>query len=217
MSIKCVIFDLDGTILNTIDDLADSMNHTLSNYGLPTHSVDDILMMVGAGKKHFVKLALPEDKQDLADDVYRVSSEHYIKNCTNKTKPYDGIVELLDDLKKMGYKLAVLTNKDHDSAIITINHYFGYDMFDIVCGAVIGEPLKPEPAAMERVLSKLLIKNTDCVLIGDSDIDIQAAKNSNVKSIAVNWGYRSEQILKAHCPDYLVNSAEKIKKIIAEI
>ena len=211
--IKLIIFDLDGTLLNTIDDIAISLNKALTVYSLNTHSVDVVKQMVGNGVDKLISRAIGEE-ECLFDEVKKYYLEDYNKNCSNNTKPYDGILKVLNEFKLQGIKLAVLSNKPHVDTIKVIKNYFGNNIFDVVLGKTDYNRIKPYPDGVNEIKNKLNI-NDNIVFVGDSDVDIMTAKNSNVKSIAVLWGFRTIQQLPN--ADYYASSCEDLLNIIKEI
>lgn len=211
--IKLVIFDLDGTLLNTIEDIAVSLNKALKNYNLPTHSLDTVLKMVGNGVDLLIQRAVkPYD--DCFLDVKKYYLEDYNKNCDINTKPYKGIKELLQTLKDKGIKIAVLSNKPHIDTVTVINKYFN-NTFDYVIGKKDNNRIKPYSDGVNEVMNYFNIKNNNSMFIGDSEVDVETGKNAKMRTIAVTWGFREEEKLKG--ADYIVSSPKDILNIIEGI
>lgn len=211
--IKLAIFDLDGTLLNTIEDITVSLNKALHHFGLPTHSLDKVKQMVGNGVDNLIARAVM-NKQNYFNNVKSYYLSDYNLNCSIKTKPYDGIINTLMRLKNKGIKLAILSNKPHVDTIKVIETYFGHDIFDYVSGKKDYNRIKPFPDGVNEIKNIFNI-NDDIVFVGDSDVDIETAKNANVKSIAVLWGFRTkEQLLNA---DYYANDCNHLFDILKEI
>lgn len=207
---KLFIFDLDGTILDTLDDLHDSVNYALSCADFPQRSLDDVRSFVGNGILKLVQRAVPEGTNDVdVDKVYAAFKDYYRQHCADKTKPYNGIVSALRKLKAEGYKLAVVSNKADFGVQILCKKYFD-GLFEFAVGAKEGIRKKPYPDAVVEVLERMCVEKSEAVYIGDSDVDIETAKNAGLRCISVDWGFRSREFLLEHgaetiisCPDEL--------------
>ncbi|GAA4952606.1 HAD family hydrolase [Algibacter agarivorans] len=199
MAFKAVIFDLDGTLVNSIEDLADAMNTSLSNYDFPTHGYDAYQGFIGNGIKSLVTKALPETNRD--DQQIKRSfagmMDIYSSNCTNKTKPYDGIIEMLDALKSREIKLCVLSNKE-DSFAKEVASALLPNYFESVDGLTIEAHKKPNPIKAIEMSKNLGLKPEDILYVGDTDIDMQTANNANMFAVGVSWGFRSKDVLIAN-------------------
>lgn len=214
MKYELAIFDLDGTILNTLDDLADSLNYVLSQYGFPQHTADEVRMMVGNGILNLIKRALPNNtEQATVEAVYADFNAYYKLHSADKTKPYDGITDMLEQLKTNGVKLAVVSNKADYAVQDLCIKYFG-GVFDAVAGEKSGVPKKPAPDGVNTILAVLGIERKKSVYIGDSDVDLQTAANAEMDCIAVNWGFRDEKLLRENGAEVIVSSPNEIVKII---
>ncbi len=208
---KAVIFDLDGTLINSIDDLATSVNFALAKYKLPTHSVDRVKSFVGNGADILIKKSVGE-RQDYYSAVYAAFKEHYKQNMCNKTKPYDGIMTMLDELKNMNIKTAVVSNKPNFATKEIVSRFFG-DKVNCAIGALPEiRKKKPSPDAVYLALDTLRVMKSEAVYIGDSDVDITTAKNSGLKSIGVTWGFRSADTLAG--ANYFADKPEDIVSIL---
>ncbi len=190
---KLVIFDLDGTLLNTIDDLGTAANHTLAELGLPQHTLDEYRLMVGNGMRKLIMRALPLDKA--SDDAFIDSTlkqflEYYAAHIDVYTKPYPGIPELINTLSTDGYKLAVASNKIQAGAEKLIAEFFPGIPFEAVMGNSPLYPLKPDAAVVEYIMDKAGTDRAHTVMVGDSGTDIQTARNAGIPIIAVSWGFR---------------------------
>ena len=189
---KLIIFDLDGTLLNTIADLGAACNHALAQGGYPLHDFAVYPRLVGNGVNKLIERALPEDVRTEAE-VLRLRPafvEYYNLHSAVHTRPYDGITELLQALHKQGWLLAVASNKYQQATEHLVNHYFP-GLFDIVLGEREGCSRKPDPQIVEDILSSLDVdKQTDRVVyVGDSDVDMITARNADIKAIACTWGF----------------------------
>lgn len=199
-NVSCLIFDLDGTLLDTLQDLAISVNYALSYHSLPSHSIDEIRMMVGNGVEKLIRRAVPEDKSDITiQNVLTKFKQHYLEHSEDNTKPYTGIIEMLTELKANGYLCAVVSNKFDDATKHLCQKYFP-DLIDIAVGENEAEGIrkKPSPDMVDRVIEELNINRSQCVYIGDSDVDIMTASNSGIPCISVLWGFRTKDFLLKH-------------------
>ncbi|MBR5646875.1 MAG: HAD family hydrolase [Treponema sp.] len=217
---KLAIFDMDGTILNTIDDLADCCNYICSKYGFPLHTVDQIKSFVGNGIPRLMRRALPSDIDDeLFDKLLSEYIEYYGQHCNEKTAPYEGIVECIKNIRRAGVKVAVNTNKVQDAAEELCNIYFP-DMFDCIMGSRPGIPPKPDPKGLYEILKEMNIsKQEACVpgaacFIGDSDVDLQTGLNSGFDFIGVDWGFRGKDFLIRNGAEVVVMNAEELQQKI---
>ncbi len=206
-----LIFDLDGTLLNTLGDLAAAGNHTLATLGCPTHKEEDYRLMVGNGIRVLISRMLPSDKQDPASlkEAYRLFSAYYSQHGTEQTKPYPGILDMLHVLKHKGHQLAVLSNKNHDYVQHLVPHYFG-TLFDCVIGLRAPFAPKPNPGSLQALMHELHAVPSSCLFCGDSAVDIQTAKEASIASCAVLWGFRTHEELKTECPTHFVQTAQEI-------
>ncbi len=212
---KVAIFDLDGTLLNTLEDLANACNHALNKFSFPTHNVEEYKKFIGNGIYKLVERAVPNNKKDkeTVDKVLKTFSDYYNEHMIDMTKPYDGIVELLDELRAKGIKLAVVSNKKHEFTIEIVKKYFG-DRFDIVFGHRENYKEKPDPTSVLEVIAKLNILKSECIYIGDSNVDILTAKNAGVKSVGVSWGFRDTEELANEGANYLADNNIELLNII---
>ncbi len=193
---KAVIFDLDGTILDTLRDLTNSVNFALEAGNFPPRSADEVRSFVGNGVKNLILRALPDGKSDKQTDVtLSIFKEHYRTHCKDFTRPYDGIYELLCVLKNCGCSLAVVSNKVDYAVQALVKEYFG-DIFDVVFGERDGVSRKPAPDSLFEVMGVLGVSVADVVYIGDSDVDILTAQNANIPCISVDWGFKSKEFLQ---------------------
>lgn len=214
MKYKLVIFDMDGTILNTIDDLADSCNVILERYGFPLHTTEEIKYMVGNGIPKLIQRALPDNvDKETYDKVLKDYIEYYDQHCQIKTAPYPGMTETLKELKKMGIKLAVNTNKVQSAAQILCDSYFP-GLFDFLAGGAFDIPPKPAPDGVLKILQAEGLCPKDAIYIGDSDVDIQTGKNAGMDAAGVDWGFRGQAFLEEHGARLILKRCADILSIV---
>ncbi len=212
---QLVIFDLDGTLLNTIDDLATCANHILREFGYPEHSKDAYRYFVGNGIAKLIERALPEVDRNPARiaEVMERFKIYYFGNGTELTKPYPGIPELLKELFHRGVVLAVASNKYQEATRKLVRHYFGNELFKIVLGQREGVPVKPNPAIVYEIISLAGTEQKETLYVGDTGIDMQTAKSSGVVSTGVTWGFRSRTELEENGAVYIADRPDEILRI----
>lgn len=209
--IKAVIFDLDGTLLDTIPDIAASLNRALAACGLPTHPVRAFEGFVGGGIREAIRRASPAgSSQETLEKLYHLYREGYRDNCCGETDYYPGVREMLDRLAGAGLALGVLSNKSQDTARRIIAHYFPEGTFQCVFGREDGRPLKPDPGALRPVQETLGLSPAEMAYVGDSGTDVQFARACGMAAGAVPWGYRSRESLAAQGPDLLADTMEAL-------
>ncbi len=198
MAYKAGIFDLDGTLLDTLEDLADTMNRTLEERGFPTHPVWAYHHFVGNGAAKIVERTLPPEKRNraLMADCLKAFLKEYARNWNRKTKPYDGVPELLDALTSKQIPMAVFTNKPHDFSELCIQEFFSNWEFKAVFGQREGHPMKPDPAVPLKIAEHLNIPPQQFLYLGDSDADMKTAVNAHMLPVGALWGFRSEKELR---------------------
>lgn len=209
-----VIFDLDGTLLNTLGDLRAATNHALEVRGLPPHSMEEIRQFIGNGIRLLIRRAMPEGTPeaeiDAALDDFKA---YYAAHIHDRTVPYDGIPQLLTALRKRGIKVAVLSNKI-DSASQQLIDYFFPEKTDVVFGEHVGVPRKPDPTSCRMVMQQLGVQPEQVLYVGDSGTDMQTAKNAGLYAVGVTWGFRSKEVLLENGADVLVHRPEQILQIL---
>lgn len=212
---KLVIFDLDGTLLNTIADLAQSTNHALAELGYPVHDEDSYRQRVGNGINKLFERALPEGEKT-EENVLRMRQAfipYYNIHNADRSLPYPGIPALLQHLQQKGIRLAVASNKYQAATSKLIAHYFPDINFAAVLGQRDGIPVKPDPAIVHDILRVCPVPPADVLYVGDSAVDMQTAINARVTSCGVTWGFRPRAELEALCPDHIVDRAEDIARL----
>lgn len=221
MKFDTLLFDLDGTLLDTLDDLTDSVNQVLSSNNYPLRKREEIRAFLGNGARELLKLSLPlalqeeigEKDTPLLNGYIKEFQENYQKNMDNNTKPYEGMMELLNQLKDKGFKLAIVSNK-YDQAVKELSiQYFG-EIFPVSSGETQEVKRKPAPDTLLKAIEELESDPARSILIGDSEVDIKAAKNARIPSIAVSWGFRDREELEKTGADYIVDTTEEILDIV---
>lgn len=211
---KLAIFDLDGTLINSLADIAEATNFAMRELGFPEHPVNNFNYMVGDGVKRLIERALPDDKQHLFNKALILYNGYYNENYTAKTYVYEGVTEALKQLKSMGMKLAVASNKTHQFTENIINHYFGSNLFNSVYGKSEERPVKPDPSIVNVIMKDMNIEPSDAVMIGDTSIDIKTGKNAGIKTIGCTWGFRTLEELTSAEADFIAYTPEDIINFI---
>ena len=210
MKYQLAIFDLDGTLLDTLEDLADSTNYIMRSFGYPERTIVEVRAFVGNGIRKLLERSAPNGTpSEEIDRMFEQFKEYYGAHCADKTKPYDGIIELLASLKKKGVRLAVVSNKADYAVKALCEQYFpGY--FDEAVGERIGIARKPAPDTVNEVLKNLQIEKAQAVYIGDSEVDVQTAKNAELDCIAVDWGFRDKEVLEEAGAERIVSTPAEL-------
>jgi phosphoglycolate phosphatase len=218
MKTRLIIFDLDGTLLDTIGDLATSVNHALALHGYPVHPLPAYRYFVGNGARELIARALPETSRDDAtiDRLREDFKAHYSDHDRVLTRPYPGVAELVAELRGQGVALTVASNKYQAATDKLARHYFGDDAFRLILGQREGVPIKPDPAIVQEILEKTGYTAAETVYIGDSGVDMETAARAGVRSIGVTWGFRPRTELEEFGARHIVDRAEEIWDIIEQ-
>lgn len=217
--IKAAIFDLDGTLADTMDDLKIAMNAMLRSFGWKERSREELLRFINQGARSFVKDSLP-DNIEKTDDLVNTALKTYL-NCYSKcydvdTYAYEGMKETIEALHKSGIKLGVLSNKDDSYVKAIIKKLFGEEYF-VSAEGFLDLPHKPDPSSALRIADKMNVMPSECAFIGDSDTDMKTAKNAGMIPVGVTWGYRNAEVLTQAGAKYIVNHPDEIITLITEI
>jgi phosphoglycolate phosphatase len=212
---KAIIFDLDGTLVDTAADLANSMNYALEKLGQPTHSVEACKQMIGDGLKMFAQRALGKDSRHLRDEVVRAMKARYRDRCFECSRLYDGISEVVSKLRERGIRLAVLTNKDQDDAQRIVEHFFGADTFEYVVGVVDASGVKPDIAGTMKIVESMGLGCEDFLIVGDSTVDIKTAAAAGIRSVGVSWGFRRRTELAEAGAEVIIDRPSEILDLVA--
>ena len=217
---KLVIFDLDGTLLNTIGDLADAVDYVMRSRNLPEHTNAEYRQMVGGGIKRLVERALPQElanNEAYVEECVTQFRRYYVDNIDRHTIPYEGIPELLRKLQSEGVLLAVASNKFQHGTDRLVAKFFGDIEFIAIEGNREGAPLKPDPAIIHNILCKAGVEQSDAVMVGDSGIDIRTAAAANIDSIGVSWGFRFAEELYDAGAKVVVTTSEELEQAIRQM
>ena len=213
-NVRAVLFDLDGTLANTLVDLANATNWALAQLGCPTHLLDTYRYKVGDGARELCARALPADKQHLVEDAVRLMRARYDKHCFELTQLYDGIPELVSTLAGRRIKLAVLSNKPDDFTKRMVKHYFKPSPFDAVRGQLPNVPLKPDPTAALQIAAELGVPPAQWLYLGDTNTDMRAAHAAGMLPVGVLWGFRDREELLESGAKHLVAKPEDVLRLI---
>ncbi len=218
MKYSLAIFDMDGTILNTLDDMTDSLNVILEKYKLPLHTLDEVRFMVGNGIPKLIERAIEAGRQHPDfDNILKDFIAYYEDHCAVKTAPYEGIPECIKVLRAAGIKIAVNTNKVEPAAIALCDDYFP-GLFDIISGSRPGMPPKPAPDGIYEILNRAGMdgksEGQKAVFIGDSDVDMQTGTNAGLDVIGVDWGFRGKKFLEEHGAKVIMMNPEELSELI---
>ncbi len=213
--VKCVIFDLDGTLLDTADDLTAAANAVCRRHGWPEVGREELLLKVGNGNRVLLqRLSPPEAREGEAlEESARVFREYYRAHCADRTAPYPGITELLSDLRRAGIKTAVLSNKWQEFTETLIRRFFP-GLTDLILGKQDGVPAKPDPAAALLALRELGCAPEEGVFVGDSAVDVQTAENAGMACCAVSWGFRSRNSLAEAGAEHIADTPEELRRFL---
>ena len=214
---KLAIFDLDGTLLNTVEDLGNATNYALTQCGFPIHPTDAYYQMVGRGIYNLFRAAIPSEYAT-EDNVQRMASyfiPYYDTHKCDCTRPYDGIPEMLKTITDRGVRLAVASNKYQDGAEKLVSHFIGEYDFEKILGQRDGQPIKPDPAIVDQILADVpKVAKEQVVYVGDSNVDMQTGANAGVRTVGVSWGFRTREELAAYSPSDIVDTPEELSRVI---
>lgn len=215
---KCVIFDMDGTVYDSIADLANSVNYALERCNIPTHEIESYKNFLGEGVFTLIRKAITESyyNDEIFDKVKHEYEEHYKKNLNDLSKPYEGIIPMLNKLKESGIKIAICSNKPHAFCVDICDTSFK-DVFDFVLGQSSERPKKPNPSMLFKIIEQLDSDSENAIYVGDSGIDIMAGKNANIKTIGVTYGFRTREELVESGAEYLCDNVEQLEKTIEKL
>ena len=211
---KAVIFDLDGTLLDTLTDLYNAVNHALRTFGFPERTIDEVRRFIGNGVKKLMERSTPEGTSEKVNaeclDCFRA---HYLAHMADNTAPYEGVNELIEKLREKGIRTAVVSNKLHSAVVDLCKDYF--PLIEEAIGVSVEEERKPNPVNVVKVLDSFGISADECIYVGDSEVDVQTSHNAGVKCIGVTWGFRDEDELIENGADFIAHTSEEVLKKVS--
>lgn len=214
---KTCIFDLDGTLTDTLESLAFSVKETLKEMGLPQITTDECRSFVGNGARYLMERSLEaagDRELSRIEEGMEVYGRIFDENCTYLVTPYEGITETLKQMKDKGIKLAVLSNKPHQQTQKVVERIFGEDVFDCVQGQKEGIARKPDPDGIYRLLEEMQAGREECLYVGDSEVDVETGRNAGVRMVGVSWGFRSREVLRAAGAGTIIDSPEELMQFV---
>lgn len=212
-----VIFDLDGTLLDTLQDLADAVNYALRKEGMPERTIDEVRRFVGNGVRLLMIRAVPGGESNpLFEETFAQFKEYYGEHCNDNTKPYEGMIELLETLKSKGYSVAIVSNKI-DFAVKELSALYFKGIVPVAIGEKEGVRRKPAPDTVREALKELGRIAEESVYVGDSDVDIETAKNAGMPCVSVLWGFRDREFLEEHGAKRYARTAEDVLKLVEQM
>lgn len=215
--IDTIIFDLDGTLLDTLEDLTDSVNYAMEQFQLQTKTIEEVRRFVGNGVAKLIERCIPQGIQNPKyEQILAAFKEHYAKHCEDKTQPYEGIMELLAELSRQGYHMAIVSNK-FDGAVKKLNEKYFKDYIPVAIGESATVKKKPAPDTVYQALSELMCDVSHAVYVGDSEVDRQTAGNVPMPCISVTWGFRTRaQLLEAGAKEScMINSPQELPALLS--
>lgn len=218
MKWNTIIYDLDGTLIYSLEDIRDSANYTMRQMGFPEKDIEEIKMAVGNGVRHLLSCCIPQDEkkdEKVFEQALQIFRKYYLGHSEDKTAPYGGVPGHLRCLFGQGLKIAVVSNKPDEAAQKTVRHFFG-DWVTYISGEKEGFRRKPAPDLVKEAMRFLNSDKEDTVYIGDSEVDVLTAQNAGIPVILVSWGYRSREDLEKLQPDYLVDDLDELTSLILQ-
>lgn len=214
-----ILFDLDGTLLNTLEDLTDSTNYALEQFHMPVRTIEEVRRFVGNGIAKLIERAVPDGTNSaVTEEVLACFKEHYTAHCADKTAPYPGVIDLLQELGREGYRMAIVSNKAHEAVCELEVQYF-HGLTDGVIGEQEAQGIrkKPAPDMVNRIMEQLGSSKGETLYVGDSEVDRATAENSGLDCLLVSWGFRERAVLETLSPAGIADSAEEVLDFIRGI
>lgn len=215
---KACIFDLDGTLTDTLESLVFSVNASLKEMGFSSISEEECRSFVGNGARYLMESALKaagDEGASRIEEGMQVYGRIFNQNCTYRVVPYEGIVSMLEAMKAQGIKLAVLSNKPHKQTVNVVETVFGKEMFAYIQGQCDSIRRKPEPDGVFYLLDQLGVSKEECLYVGDSEVDVETGNRAGLKNISVTWGFRSRELLKCAGAEYLIDKPEELLQFVS--
>jgi phosphoglycolate phosphatase len=214
MPIRGVIFDLDGTLVDTLGDIADSVNHVLESLALPSHPIEAYRFMVGNGSRMLITRALGPERQHLFETVLKQQQDYYPRHMCDHSVPYRGIVEMLGELQARSIKRAVLSNKPHEHTRQMVEKLFGMGLFDAVIGQRSEIPLKPDPASALEIAKMLGLEPSQLAMVGDTAMDMQTGRRAGMTAVGVTWGFRERGELIDNGGEHIIDEPRQLIELL---
>jgi phosphoglycolate phosphatase len=216
-NIKGIIFDLDGTLLDTLEDLTDSVNHVMRKFSLETKSLEQVRSYVGNGVVNLIEQCVPGSETHVQfSEILNAFMDYYEKNCDHKTKPYDGVLVLIEKLHSEGRQLGIVSNK-FDRAVKELNRQYFHSWIDFALGVTNALHRKPAPDMVYACIEQMHLKPEEVVFIGDSEVDLKTAQNAGIKCISVLWGFRSHEVLIEYGATQIVSTVKELEDVLKEL
>ncbi|MBQ1802034.1 HAD family hydrolase [Lachnobacterium bovis] len=213
--LKAIIFDLDGTLLDTLEDLKNATNAALEYSNMPIRTLDEVRRFVGNGVRKLMERAVPNGCDNPKfEETYTYFREYYEKHCKENTKAYDGIYDLFEELKKQGYEIAIVSNK-MDEAVKILNKDYFSEYVSVAIGENVKVAKKPAPDTVNKALEELNFSNEEAIYVGDSEVDIQTAQNAKMPCVSVKWGFRDEKFLRENGGKCFIDKPSDLLEAIA--
>lgn len=210
-----IIFDLDGTLVESLPGIAAALNAASAENGLPTHTDAAVRTFIGDGARMLCKRSAPEQSEEVIDSLQASFAAHYSREWRTGTLIFEGIVPMLEQLKKDGHSLSILSNKPHHFTTEIVEHFFAEEIFDLILGQRDHIEKKPDPSGVHEILQSIGCEASDAVLVGDSTVDLITARNAGIGSIAVTWGYHDLDQLEAESPNSIADSVSMLGKVLS--
>lgn len=211
---ETVIFDLDGTLLDTLEDLTDAVNHALGAYKMPLRTIEEIRKFVGNGVRNLMIQAVPNGEKNPAfEEIFTLFKEYYGEHCNDKTGPYKGVLDLMKELKKQGYVMGIVSNKI-DSAVKELNRMYFADYIQVAIGEKEGVQRKPAPDTVFAALKEIGREKETAIYIGDSEVDLATAKNAGIPCVSVLWGFRDKEFLEKCGADMFAETPKDVLRFL---
>jgi len=214
--VKALSFDLDGTLLDTLDDIAAALNDSLTAMGAPTLTPEDVRVRIGHGVNYLLERSLPKAMHDRLDVFHQHFMNHYRRHLKGTTRPFEGIPELLAEMHQQGVPMAVLSNKPHPLTVDAVDHFLAPNTFAVVHGHKLDVPRKPDPTSALAIAAQIAAEPSACVFIGDSEADVGTAQAAGMVGLAVTWGFRSRHELKQAGADVIVDTVAELSEWLRE-
>lgn len=214
---RLAIFDLDGTLINSLEDLSEACNVALRSFGFPPHPAEAYKLFIGNGVYKLIERCVPPQHRtpETLAQVFEVYNDYYTKHGEDKTRPFPGMTETVQVIREYGVKTAVLTNKPHKLALPMVNSLFP-GLFDLILGQRDGVPTKPNPTAVEEIIRHFGVLKSDCCFIGDSSVDILTGKAAGLFTVGVTWGYRTKEELESAGADLILHKVEDLTEVLVD-